>query len=185
MVAAKQGKLVIISGASAGVGKDTILKLFLAEHPDWVQPVSTTTREPRPGEIDGKDMNFVDRATFESWKEQGKFLEAVLVDNNQWYGTLREPVESLLAEGKNVILRIDVRGALMIKELMPGAITVFINADSWEALEERIRARGTEDKAAIERKLELAKTELPYQDKYDHTIVNPADHPEQAVAELE
>ena len=181
----KKGKLLVISGLSAGVGKDTILKMFLEAHPDWEHPISTTTRQPRPGEQNGVQMNFVDKATFESWQKEGKFLESILVDNNQWYGTLRAPVEELLDRGKNVILRKDVRGALLIKEALPSAIIEFIDIESWEALEQRIRDRGTEDEPAIRRKLDLAKTELPYRKDFDSVIINPTGHPEKALKELE
>jgi len=181
----KKGKLVVISGPSAGVGKDTLIKLFLEKHPDWSVPPSTTTRSARPGEIDGKDYMFVDKERFEKWQEDGRFLESILVDNNQWYGTLRQPIEELLNSGKDVIVRKDVRGCLLFKEAMPEATLVFINAESWEALEKRIRARGTEDEEAIKRKLELAKSELPYQDKFDRVVVNPTGHPEKALADLE
>lgn len=181
----KKGKLVVVSGPSAGVGKDTILKMFLEKHSDWNTPISVTTRQPRTGELNGHDYNFVTKVQFEQWQRQGKFMESVLVDNNQWYGTLRQPVEDLLNSGKNVIIRKDVRGCLLIKDVLPDAILVFINAESWEALEQRIRTRGTEDESAIKRKLELAKTELPYQNMFDHVVINPSGHPEKALAELE
>jgi guanylate kinase len=181
----KKGKLVVVSGPSAGVGKDTILKMFLDKHPEWHMPPSTTTRPPRPGEVDGKDMQFVDRPTFEKWQKDSKFLESILVNDNQWYGTLREPVETLLAEGKNVILRKDVRGALLIKKAIPQTKLIFITAENWEALKRRIRARGTETEEGIKKRLELAKKELTYQDKYDHIIINPTGHPEKALKQLE
>ncbi len=180
-----RGKLLVISGPSAGVGKDTIIKLFLAKHPDWQMPASITTRPARPGEVEGVDMSFVNQTQFKKLREAGKFLEAIQVDNNQWYGTLREPLENLLDQGKNVILRKDVRGALVIKEQIPAAVLIFINAESWDQLERRIRARGTEDESAIQRRLKLAKTEMPYQDKYDYVIVNQTGHPEQGVEGIE
>jgi guanylate kinase len=179
------GKLVVISGPSAGVGKDTVLKMFLSKHADWTMPVSTTTRKPRRGEVDGKDMQFVDKTTFEQWQKADKFLESVMVDDGNWYGTLKEPVEKAMSDGKNVVLRKDVRGALIIKQKMPEAVLVFMTAENWEVLEQRIRARGTEDEAAIARRLKLAKQELTYQDKYDFVITNPTGHPEKALAELE
>lgn len=180
-----KGKLVVFSGPSAGVGKDTVLKMFLEKHPDWVMPASVTTRLRREGEVDGKDMVFVDGRTFEQWKREGKFLEAIKVDDNKWYGTLSKPVEQALNSGKNVILRKEVRGAFVIKEKMPEAKLVFITAENEKVLEERIRHRGTENEEAIQRRLRLAKTELTYKDKYDVIIVNPTGHPEKAVAELE
>ena len=180
-----RGKLVVISGPSAGVGKDTILKMFMQKHPDWVQPTSTTTREPRDGEVDGKDMTFVDKETFKQWQKDGTFIESIEVDNGNWYGTQREPVERALINGKNVILRIDVRGAMVLKQQRPEAVLIFITAENEEALEQRIRNRGAEDEEAIQRRLELAKSELPYAAKYDHIVTNPTGHPEQALADLE
>ncbi len=181
----QKGKLLVISGPSAGVGKDTILKMFLQKHPDWSMPPSVTTRAPRMGEIDGRDMTFVAEKQFKNWQAEGKFLEAVLVDNNKWYGTLRAPVEELLEAGKNVILRKDVRGCMLIKKTMPEATLVFIAAENLEILEQRIRARGTEDEVSIKRRLNLAKSEMAYQDKFDYMVVNPSGHPEKALAEIE
>lgn len=180
-----QGKLVVVSGPSAGVGKDTIINMFLKKHTDWHMPPSITTRNSRPGEVDGKDMSFTDKKTFEKWRSQDKFLESILVDNNQWYGTLRKPVDELLKSGKNVILRKDVRGALIIKSIIPETILIFINAENWQAIEKRIKKRGTEDESGVKRKLELAKNELKSQEKFDHIIINPTDHPEKALADLE
>jgi guanylate kinase len=177
------GKLVVVSGPS-GVGKDTVINVFLKKHPDWSMPESTTTRARRGGEKHKNDMQFISKATFEKWQEEGKFLESVLVDNNQWYGTLRKPVEDLMSRGKNVLLRKDVRGAQIIKDTIPETILVFVVAENWEAIEKRIRARGTEDEESIQRRLALAKTELPYQGKYDFVITNHTNHPEQAVKAL-
>lgn len=178
------GKLVVVS-APSGAGKDTILKMFLDKHKNWVMPVSTTTREPRHGEINGRDMQFIDEPTFIKWQKEDKFLEAIKVNDNKWYGTLKEPVEDALSNGENVILRKDVRGALIIKEKMPSAKLVFITLDNWEDLEARIRARGTENNHQIEDRLALAKKELTYQDKYDFIIKNPSNHPESALIQLE
>lgn len=178
-------KLVVFSGPSAGVGKDTLINMFLNKHPDWVMPVSATTRKPRKGEVDGRDMQFVAREDFEKWQAQDKFLESVLVDDGQWYGTLKTPVEEALKKGKNVILRKDVRGALIIKQKMTQAVLMFITAENFEALEGRIRNRGTEDDQSIVRRLKLAQQELSYQDQFDHVIINPTGHPEKALAELE
>jgi guanylate kinase len=178
------GRLVIISGPSAGAGKDTILKLFLAKHPLWVHPPSVTTRPLRPGEQAGIDMNVADRTTFQNWLRNGKFLEAFEIDGN-WYGSLRQPLEELLAAGTNVILRKDVRGALLIKALLPAAATVFIRAEDEAEMAKRIRARHTESEEQIAKRLELAQTELGYQSKFDYVIVNPSGHPELALTALE
>lgn len=179
----KTGKLLVISGPSAGAGKDTILKLLLEADPTWHQPPSTTTRQPRTGETPGKDMNFISKDEFASLKDEGKFLET---DNHadHWYGTLQKPVEDLLRQGEKVVLRVDVNGALQIKKKLPEAILVFIKVENMHELEKRIRARATEDDATIKSRLALAKQEMPMQTKFDHTIVNPPWHPEVALQEL-
>src|SRR5260221_6477694 len=130
----QEGKLAIISGPSAGVGKDTVMRLFLAKHVDWHHPASVTTRNPRKGEIHGHDMMFVDQPTFEKWQKQAKFLETDY-HANAWYGTLHNPVQQLLDQGKNIILRVDVNGALVIKKAMPEAILIFITDENCEDLE--------------------------------------------------
>lgn len=179
-----RGKLAIISGPSAGVGKDTLLQLFLAKHPEWQQPPSTTTRDPRPGEINGKDMNFVSHEVFADMQKADKFLETDF-HASHWYGTLLEPVEKLLGQGANVILRIDVNGALIIKEKLPEAILMFISAESEEALEARIRARGSESEAQILERLELARKETLLTDQFDHTIVNATNKQDEALQQIE
>ena len=181
----QKGKLVILSGPSSGVGKDTIIQLFLAKHPEWQMLPSVTTRKPRLGEVDGKNMIFTDMANFKKWQNEAKFVEAIEVDNKQMYGTLREPLDKQLNEGKNIILRKDVLGSFLIKEAFPEAIMIFVNAENLESLEQRIRARGTEDEFAIHRKLLLAKTEVIYQDKFQHVIINTTGKPKQAVEDLE
>ncbi|MBI4101247.1 guanylate kinase, partial [Candidatus Microgenomates bacterium] len=178
-----QGKLLVISGPSAGVGKDTVMQLFLKQNPDWMAPISTTTRPARRDEIDGKNMHFVSLAEFQRLKSEGKFLEAFMV-NNQWYGTLRGPVEEALKNGKNVILRKDVQGALAIKKALPSAITIFIRAESDEALEQRLRSRATEKPTEIEKRLRLAKQELLSVSLFDHLVVNPSGHPEKDFDDL-
>lgn len=178
------GTLLVISGPSAGVGKDTILKMFLKKHTEWRQPPSTTTRNPRPGEIHGEDMNFVSLDEFKRLRDHNQFLETDFHINN-WYGTLRQPIEELLANGVNVVLRKDVNGSIEIKNKIPDAIIIFIAPDSTTALEERIRARNSEDETAIVKRLELAKKEMTFKSKFDHVVINPKDHPEIALAEIE
>lgn len=180
----KRGKLAIISGPSAGVGKDTLLQMFLEKHPQWHQPPSTTTREPRPGETGGKDMIFVSRETFNEWEKAGKFLETDYHASN-WYGTLQEPVEMLLSQGVDVILRIDVNGALIVKQKLPEAILIFVNAENEAALESRMKSRGSESEEQVYERLELAKQEILLADKFDHIVVNATNKQEKALQEIE
>lgn len=177
------GKLVIISGPS-GIGKDTLLSMLLNKHQDWQHPPSTTTRTPRPGES-REDMQFISTEEFEKLRSEGAFLETVQVYGHHWYGTLKEPVLQALQKGSNVVLRVDVLGALKIKEIVPEAILIFIRPENWEVLEKRIRKRGSVDEAAIKARLERARRELPYQDKYDFVITNYDNKQEQALAQIE
>lgn len=179
----KRGKLAVISGPS-GVGQDTIIDLFIAKHPDWWLDVSVTTREPRPNEVPGKDMIFVSEAEFQQMSREGKFIEALhIVD--YWYASLREPIDQRLAQGLNVFIRPHPTALPAIKRFYPDAISLFVNAENWKALETRLRARHTEDGAELERRLAENKDRLKYQDQYDHVIINPTGHPEAAVTELE
>jgi guanylate kinase len=180
----KQGKLLVISGPSAGVGKDTIIRMFREKHPDWQEPPSVTTRQPRPNEVEGKDYFFVDKDTFKQKIEAGHFLEWVETTGHH-YGTLKAPIQELLKSGKKIIIRKDVRGALFIKEEIPEAVTVCLLPDEWDALETRFRGRATDSEELIRARLELAEEELAYKDKFDHIIINPHNHPEEAVAAVE
>lgn len=166
-----RGILVVISGPS-GAGKDTLMSKFLEENTDWVHPPSTTTRDPRPGEEHDKDMKFVNEETFKKWQEEGRFLESIKVQSEKWYGTLKEPVERALGNGKNVMLRLDVRGAMELKERMPEAILIFLKAENLRAFKDRMRSRGSETDEQLDERIKMAETELAYEDRYDHVIVN-------------
>lgn len=179
-----KSKLLVISGPSAGVGKDTIVRMFLQRHPSWNRPPSVTTRQPRVGEVEGVDYIFTDRPTFEKRAGAGEFLEWVETTDH-FYGTLKEPVKKLLNTGENVILRKDVRGALAIKKTLPETITICLLPDEWEALERRFRGRATDSEDLTRARLELAKEEITYKKEFDHIVINPHNHPEDAVAEVE
>lgn len=183
-MAKERGKLLVISGPSAGVGKDTLKDMFAARHPEWVQPPSTTTRPPRAGEVDGVAYNFVDKETFRQWQEEGKFLESFAVTGNL-YGTLRAPVEKFLEEGKSVLLRKEVQGALAIKRKIGAAILVFIDVEDPDLIESRMRKRGTDSEEVIQSRVELADEERQSKNQFDYVVINPEGHPERAVAEIE
>jgi guanylate kinase len=179
----QRGRLVVISGPS-GVGQDTVLDLFTAGHPDWWLSVSATTRPPRPGEAEGDDMHFVSVEDFKRQEAEGKFISvAHIIDD--WYGLLREPLEAKLAAGINVFARVDIPGAKAIKALYPDAMLVFINAESWEALERRLIGRHTENSAEIRERLAIDKERLRHVKEYDHVVINPTGYPERAVTALE
>lgn len=180
----KKAKLLVISGPSAGAGKDTIVRMFLKRHPDWYQPPSITTRPLRPGEKEGKDMRSVTTEEFKKWQTEDKFLETDF-HADHWYGTLKKPVGDLFSKGQNVVLRIDVNGSRQVKHQIPEAITVFIEAESPEALEARIRGRHSETEEQIQGRLELAKREQEHKKYFDYLIINPANHPEEALKGVE
>ena len=165
-----QGKLFVISGAS-GVGKGTVLELMMKERPDLSFSVSATTRPPRPGEVDGKEYFFVDLDQFRDMVAKDEFLEhAEYVANS--YGTPKAYVEKKLNEGMNVLLDIEVQGALQVHQKMPEAVMVFIIPPSMAELEKRLRSRGTDSERKIEARLIRAKEEYAAADFYDYIIIN-------------
>ena len=167
------GKLVVISGPS-GAGKTTLLKRLYASSPvPLVTSVSATTRVPRPGEVDGVDYHFLTKEEFARRRERADFLECFEVyQRGDWYGTLKSEVAPRLAAGKWVVLEIDVQGTLAVLEQYPNAVTIFVRPSSLAELERRLRDRGTESEAALERRLEVARRELTSVDRYRYQIVN-------------
>jgi guanylate kinase len=175
-----RGLLVVVAGPS-GVGKGSVHGRLRQALPDVTLSVSATTRRPRPGERDGADYHFVDRDTFEAMAADGRLLEWAEYAGNL-YGTPRQPVEQAVAEGRVVLLEIEVQGALQVKEQVPEALLVFLVPPSTEELERRLSGRGTEDAATVARRLEVARSELEARDRFDHVVVN--DDLERCVAEV-
>ena len=165
-------QLVIISGPS-GVGKDTIIEALRdrPRDPDYHYVVTCTTRPPRPGEVDGTSYHFLDRERFLELRDTGALLEANEVHGN-WYGTPRQEVREALAEGHDVILKIDVQGAQQVKERVDEALLIFIVPPSMETLVGRLRARATESADEFELRQRNAAIELARQEDYDHVVVN-------------
>ena len=177
---AEKGTLLVLSGPS-GVGKSTVLRRMMDGRDDMAFSVSATTRAPRPGEEEGKDYFFVTRERFDEMVERGELLEhAEFVGN--CYGTPRSQVEQRLEAGITVVLDIEVQGAAQVKALMPEALTVFLAPPSLEALEQRLRGRGTETEEKIRSRLETARRELLLAPTYDFTVVN--DDADRAASEL-
>ena len=164
-----EGKLIIVSGPS-GSGKSTVTKM-VKERLNIPLSISATTREPRIGEIDGKDYYFLSNEEFKKKIDNDEFYEYVNVHGN-YYGTLKEVVDKELKKGFNVILEIDVKGALIIKEKKKDSILVFFKTKNMEILEKRLRNRKTEKEEAIKIRLNNALKELEYEEKYDYTIIN-------------
>lgn len=170
----KRGVLFVFSGPS-GVGKGTLKAKLFEEFADQIAySVSATTRGPREGEVDGKDYFFISRQEFERRVKNNEFLEHAEFAGN-CYGTPRAYVEKLLDSGMNVVLEIDVQGALQVMKSMPECVSVFILPPSFEELEHRLRGRGTENEEKVRERLETAKRELPYAPQYDYQIVNGGD----------
>ena len=167
----QKGKLVVISGFS-GAGKGTLMKALLAAHPDrYALSVSATTRDPRPGEKDGVDYFFVTDETFDSMIQKDDFLEYAKYVSHS-YGTPRSYVEEKLSEGKNVILEIEIQGALKVKERFPDTLLLFVTPPSAGELERRLRGRGTETDEVIKSRLKRAVEEAEFMDRYDYILVN-------------
>lgn len=174
MAQTKATRLIIISGPS-GAGKSTVTRRLLAECELPLRlSVSATTRAPRPGENDGREYHFLTQSRFDELRQQGAFLECKEVfGRGHWYGTLRSEVADGLAGGQWVILEIDVQGAMEVMEhtdLNP--ISLFIHPGGMDELERRLRDRGTESEAAIQRRLETAADEMRFLHRYEYEIIN-------------
>ena len=165
----KKGVLIVISGFS-GVGKGTVVKKLIEKY-QYSLSVSATTRAPRPGEVDGKDYYFKTVAEFENLIDYNGFIEwAQYVEN--YYGTPRKFVEDELEAGRNVILEIEVQGAMRIKEQYPDAVLIFLTAPSAQSLKERLEGRGTEEPKVIAKRLKRAYEETDDMSLYDYLVVN-------------
>ncbi len=175
------GLLIIISGPS-GTGKGTICRSLLQRRPELFFSVSATTRPPRDGEKEGIHYYFKDKAAFEAMLAREEFLEwAVVYDH--YYGTPQEPVTRALAAGRDVLLEIDVQGALKVKAKAPGGILLFIVPPSLEVLRARITGRGTDSAETINKRISKALGELAAMPEYNYVIVN--DDLAEAVAKVE
>jgi guanylate kinase len=161
---------VVLAGPS-GVGKGAIVSRLLAARPDLRLSVSATTRDARPGEVEGRDYYFVDPDAFDKLIDSGGLLEWAEIFGNR-YGTPREPVERALEEGRSVITEVDVQGARQIRAARPDAFLVFVKPPSLEELERRLRSRGTETDEQVRRRLEKASEELSAESEFDESVVN-------------
>jgi guanylate kinase len=175
-------KVFVITGPS-GVGKGTLIGMLLERVPALELSVSATTREPREGEIDGRDYHFLTGDEFDRRMAEGDFLEFATYSGNR-YGTLRSEVRRRLDAGRSVVLEIEVQGARQVRAAMRGeSVQVFIAPPDPAVLRERLESRGTDSGDAIDRRLEVATQELAAQDEFDHRVVN--DDLARAAEELE
>ena len=174
-------KLFVISGSS-GVGKGTVIRGFLAKNPNFMFSISCTTRDVRPGEVEGVNYFFLSKEEFLISIENNEFLEWAEFSGN-FYGTKREFIEKSLVKERDLILEIETQGALQVKAKMPEAVLIFIMPPSYEDLELRLRNRKTDSEEAIQKRLEFVKFELENSNQFDYKIVN--DKLEDAVIDLD
>lgn len=165
-----KGTLFVITGPS-GAGKGTVLKQVIQSLDQLYFSVSATTRAPREGEVDGVHYHFLTRERFEQLIEADRFLEYARYAEN-YYGTPLDPVEEHLAQGHDVILEIELQGALQVKKRLPQAVLVFIAPPSFEELENRLRGRGTEQEEVILKRLAIAREECAHMDEFRYIVVN-------------
>ena len=176
-----KGKLIVISGAS-GVGKGTVLGIMMKKRKDLSFSVSATTRDPRPGELDGIHYHFMDVDSFRKWIAMDQFLEYAEYVGN-FYGTPKRFVDEAMEQGKDVILDIEVQGAIQVTSKRPDTVRIFIAPPSWAELERRLTERGTDSKDKIQKRLLRAKVEFQTAHTYDYFVIN--DTVENAVKELD
>jgi guanylate kinase len=174
-------KVFVITGPS-GVGKGTLISKLLERVPNLTLSVSATTREPREGEVDGREYHFLSPEEFERRMDADDFLEFATYSGNR-YGTLRSEVERCVAAGRSVVLEIEVQGAQQVRAAMPESVQIFIAPPDPSHLRRRLEGRGTDSPDAIDSRLETAELELAVQGDFDHRVVN--DDLDRAAAELE
>ena len=165
-----QGILVVVSGFS-GAGKGTLMKELLKRYDNYALSISATTRAPREGETDGKEYFFVTKEQFEKMRDERKLIEYAQYVNN-YYGTPKEYVEQKMAEGKDVILEIEIQGALKVKKRFPDALLLFVTPPSAEELRRRLVGRGTETLDVINARLARAAEEASGMEAYDYLLIN-------------
>ncbi|MGC0363989.1 guanylate kinase [Rhodococcus sp. 27YEA15] len=170
--AGQRGRLVVLAGPSA-VGKSSVVRELHTRLPELVFSVSATTRDPRPGEVDGKDYRFTSKAEFQRMIDSGELLEwAEIHGGLQRSGTPAAPIEAALAAGKPVLVEVDLAGARAVRTAKPDAVLVFMAPPSWDVLVQRLTGRGTETEDVVARRLETARVELAAQGEFDTVIVN-------------
>ena len=165
-----QGSMLMIV-APSGAGKSSLVNALLQEDSALKLSLSTTTRSPRPGEVDGRDYRFISREEFIAERDQGHFLEHAEVHGN-FYGTSKAWIETQMKTGCDVVLEIDWQGAQQIRQMIPEVQWIFIFPPSFEALEERLRKRGQDDEATIQRRLAAAHLELQHAHEADFIVIN-------------
>ena len=176
----QKGVLAVVSGFS-GAGKGTLMKTLLRDHESYALSISATTRQPREGEADGREYFFLTREKFEQMIAEDAFIEYAQYVGN-YYGTPKKYVEDCLSAGKDVILEIEVQGAMNVKKLFPDAVTIFVAPPSAAELKKRLEGRGTETQEVIAGRMKRAQEEADLMDFYDYLLIN--DDLEESTREL-
>ena len=166
----REGILIVVSGFS-GAGKGTIMKALLERYDNYALSISATTRNPRPGEEEGKAYFFKTTEEFEKMIAKDDLIEYAMYVGN-YYGTPKAYVEEQLRAGKDVILEIEIQGALKVKEKLPNTLSLFVTPPSAEELRKRLEGRGTETQEVIDGRMKRAIEEAEYMDQYDYLVVN-------------
>jgi guanylate kinase len=165
--------LVVVITGTSGAGKGTLEKVLLQRRPDLFElAVSATTRERRPAEQEGREYYFVSESVFEQRVAEGEFLEYVDLPWGARSGTLRSEIDRIQANGRVPLLDLETDGAIRVKETIPGAVTVFVDAPSFDELARRLRERATESSGEIQVRLDLARKQREQRDRFDYVIVN-------------
>jgi guanylate kinase len=180
--ALRRPRVFIISGPS-GVGKDAIIERLRERYPDAFFAVTATTRERRPGEMDGVHYYFLSEDDFQARLAEGEFLESANVYGNL-YGVLRGPVRAALARGQDVFVKVDVQGAASIEQLIPGAVSIFLSPDSAGALMQRLKHRKTDDPTKLMTRFSTATRELAAAHDFDYVIFNKQDRLQDAINDI-
>jgi guanylate kinase len=176
--------LVVVVTGTSGAGKGTLEKMLLERMPDVFElAVSATTRERRPSEQEGREYYFVSEAVFEQRVQEDEFLEYVDLPWGARSGTLRSEIDRIKANGRVPLLDLETDGAIRVKETIPGAVTIFVDAPTFEELERRLRERATESSGEIQERLDLARKQRELRDRFDYLIVN--DDVDRAADELQ
>jgi guanylate kinase len=178
----KPQPVIVVTGTS-GAGKGTIERILLERMPELELAVSATTRERRANEVDGQHYWFLSDQEFDRLLDEKGFLEYVTFPWGQRSGTLRSEIDRIRTAGRVPLLDLETDGALYVQKTVPGAVTIFVNAPSFEELERRLRARATESAGEIDERLALAREQLELADEFDHVIVN--DDLERAAGQVE
>ncbi|MEA2389854.1 MAG: guanylate kinase [Thermoleophilaceae bacterium] len=174
--------LVLVVTGTSGAGKGTLEKMLLERMPEVELAVSATTRDQRPGEQNGREYWFITPEKFESLVDEGEFLEYVDLPWGARSGTLRSEIDRIQANGKVPLLDLETDGALRVQDAIPGSVTIFVDAPTFEELERRLRERATESSGEIQVRLDLARKQQTLKNRFDHVIVN--DDVERAAQEL-